>query len=141
MTASPTHITELGPNEVFVFGSNLAGRHGRGAALYAKRHFGAIQGSGVGWHGQSYAIPTKDSKLVTLPLSEIRRSVFSFLVTAGFSLRSDVPSIFLVTEIGCGLAGYTPEQIAPLFKGQDGQYPPPNVHLPASFIKILESVD
>ena len=67
-------------NEVFVFGSNLAGRHGKGAALHARQQHGAIYGQGVGLQGSSYAIPTKDSLLRTLPLSEINKYVYDFLI-------------------------------------------------------------
>lgn len=98
--------------EVFVFGSNLAGRHGKGAALHALKHHGAIYGLGVGMQGKCYAIPTKDAKLRTLPLEEIRRYVNTF---KAFAVRNPF-FIFNVTRIGCGLAGYTDSQIAPLFK-------------------------
>ena len=100
-------------NEIFVFGSNLAGRHGKGAALYALQHHGAAYGQGVGLQGSSYAIPTKDSFLRTLPLSEINKYVHDFLIFA----RSGEGRNFLfnVTRIGCGLAGYKDEDIAPMF--------------------------
>jgi hypothetical protein len=117
-------ITSLKPNEVFVFGSNLAGIHGAGAALFAKEHFGAQQGVGLGPTGQSYAIPTKDERLQTLPLAEIQKYVWYFQNYA--SIHQTVR--FLVTPIGCGLAGYTPAQIAPLFKMWQ-----PNVILPEEF--------
>jgi hypothetical protein len=97
---------------VFVFGSNLAGRHGKGAALWAKRHHGAIYGQGEGYQGNSYAIPTKDENLRTLPLREIERGVRVFLAFA----RSRPDLQFHVTPIGCGLAGYRPDQIAPMFR-------------------------
>lgn len=97
---------------IFVFGSNLAGIHGAGAALYARKHHGAIYGQGIGLQGQSYAIPTKDARSITLPIREITKYVNQFIDFAGRS-----PSMaFMVTRIGCGLAGYTDIQIAPLFK-------------------------
>jgi hypothetical protein len=100
----------MGRRTVFVFGSNLAGRHGKGAALYARQHHGAIYGLGEGLQGDSYAIPTKDASLRTLPLETIRAHVDAFLT---FARQSD--RVFEVTRIGCGLAGYTDAQIAPMF--------------------------
>ena len=98
--------------EIFCFGSNLAGIHGAGAAAYARKHHGAIYGQGIGLQGQSYAIPTKDARSITLPIREITKYVNQFIDFAGRS-----PSMaFMVTRIGCGLAGYTDIQIAPLFK-------------------------
>lgn len=118
-------ITKLEPNEIFVFGSNLAGRHGAGAALTAYRKFGAKMGQGSGLMGQSYGIPTKDENLKTLPLYRIERNILVFL---WFAFRH--PELrFLVTEIGCGLAGYKPSEIGPLF----GKETPDNVILPESF--------
>lgn len=103
--------------EVFVFGSNLAGRHGAGAALAAKKQFGAVVGAGVGYMGEvasgrhCYAIPTKDASLVPLPLSEIRRHVAEFIAFA--HARPDLR--FFVTRVGCGLAGYRDAEIGPMF--------------------------
>ena len=120
---TPPKIYSLEPNQIFVFGSNLAGRHGRGAAKDALK-FGAVHGKGSGLHGQTYAIPTKDRNIKTLPLPHIQGSVDVFI---GFA--SACPNLqFLVTEIGCGLAGYKPEQIAPMFANAPG-----NVVLPESF--------
>ena len=100
-------------NEIFVFGSNLAGRHGKGAALFALNNRGAIRFQGVGRQGSSYAIPTKGLHLEVLPLQTIAREVKQFLIYAG-----ENPTLqFEVTRIGCGLAGYKNEDIAPLFKG------------------------
>jgi hypothetical protein len=113
---------------VFVFGSNLAGRHGKGAALAAYKHHGAIRGQGVGRQGNSYAIPTKDKALKVLPLATIQAYVEAFLAHAA----THVQDRFEVTEIGCGLARYTPEQIAPMFRWSTY-----NVHLPASFNRVL----
>ncbi|OYV75010.1 MAG: hypothetical protein B7Z66_14450 [Chromatiales bacterium 21-64-14] len=96
---------------VFVFGSNLAGRHGAGAARYAAAVFGAAAGVGSGPTGQSYAIPTKDERLKTLPLERIAPEVRAFYRYAEGHPDAD----FLVTPIGCGLAGYRKEWIAPLF--------------------------
>lgn len=89
---------------IFVFGSNLAGRHGKGAALWARQHRGAIYGQGVGPQGNAYAIPTKDHRLRVLPLDVIAGHVHEFLKYAGE--RSDLR--FQVTPVGCGLAGYRP---------------------------------
>lgn len=96
---------------IFVFGSNLAGRHGAGAALFAKRNHGAKYGQGIGRQGNSYAIPTKDENLNPLPLDEIAKHVSEFLDYA----RRNQEELFQVTKIGCGLAGFTVEQIAPMF--------------------------
>jgi len=96
---------------VFVFGSNLAGRHGKGAALHARQHHGAVYGVGIGPTGNAYAIPTKDARLQTLPLSIIERHVKDFIAYAAAHPNKR----FQVTAIGCGLAGYKPAQIAPMF--------------------------
>jgi hypothetical protein len=118
--------------KVFVFGSNLAGRHGKGAALVARKHHGAQIGIGVGPAGNSYAIPTKDDQLKTLLLVEIEMHVLSFLYFA----RAFPTYEFEVTAIGCGLAGYKPEQIAPMFKGA-----PSNCQLPPEFVQVLRPSD
>ena len=103
---TPEFITELQPNEIFVFGSNLKGMHGGGAAYIAYRKFGAIMGQGVGLQGQSYGIPTMQGGVET-----IRPYVDEFIAFA-----KDHPDLtFLVTRIGCGIAGFTDEEIAPLF--------------------------
>jgi len=98
---------------VFVFGSNLAGRHGKGAALWARQHRGAIYGQGIGLQGNSYAIPTKDANLRTLPLQVIARHVTGFLRIA----RAYPEKRFQLTPIGCGLAGYKRSDIEPMFYG------------------------
>lgn len=114
--------------EIFVFGSNLAGRHSKGAALFARQHHGAIYGVGEGLQGRSYAIPTKDKRIQTLPLYAIDNYVATFLM---FAIKhSDL--IFRLTPIGCGLAGYKPEQIAPMFRDA-----PSNVILPKEFADVL----
>jgi hypothetical protein len=116
---------------VFVFGSNLAGRHGAGAALYARKYFGARYGQGAGLQGNSYAIPTKDKALGILSLAEIRLYVRQFI-----SFAAHNPDMkFNVTRIGCGLAGYTDADIAPMFNNV-----PPNVTLPQSFREVLDAV-
>lgn len=97
---------------IFVFGSNLAGRHGAGAALDAFRYYGAIRGQGYGLQGKSFAIPTKDADLRSLPLREIQKYVMRFLLFA----RSHPDISFDVTRIGCGLGGYHETEIAPLFR-------------------------
>jgi hypothetical protein len=96
---------------VFVFGSNLAGRHGKGAALFARKYRGAILGQGVGPQGDSYAIPTKDHRLNSLPLGTIRHYVDEFLAYA----RANPTVKFRLTPIGCGLAGYVRAEIEPMF--------------------------
>jgi len=98
--------------EIFVFGSNLAGRHGKGAALYAKQYHGAEYGAGIGLTGNSYAVPTKDEHLKTLPLFIIKEYINDFKTFA--EEHSELK--FKVTRIGCGLAGYKDFQIAPMFK-------------------------
>lgn len=114
--------------EIFVFGSNLAGRHGKGAALYAKKHHGALQGQGEGLQGRSYGIPTKDEKVKTLPLERIGGFVSTFIVFA-----KDHPELtFRLTPIGCGLAGYSPVQIAPMFDGATN-----NIVMPTEFSALL----
>ena len=107
---------------VFVFGSNLAGRHGKGAALWARQHRGAVYGQGIGLQGNSYAIPSKDERLRTLPLDAIAQHVREFLAFA----RSRPDLTFQLTPIGCGLAGYSRSQIEPMFEGAPGNvlWPP-----------------
>lgn len=97
---------------IFVFGSNLAGRHGKGAALYALKHHGAIYGQGHGIQGNSYAIPTKGYKLEILDLWEIEKYCETFC----FYAKNAPWFQFDLTPIGCGLAGYKREQIRPFFK-------------------------
>ena len=115
--------------DIFVFGSNLQGRHGRGSAKFAVDNHGAIYGVGRGIQGNSYGIPTKSNPWQTLSLPRIMVYVNEFKEWV-----LDHPNdSFRVVEIGCGLAGYTPQEIAPLFKDM-----PKNVYLPDSFRKILE---
>ena len=108
-----TIVTSLPEGHYFVFGSNEAGRHGKGAALCAKKYFGAIYGQGHGEQGNSYAIATKDDSLRSLPIGTIAENVRVFLQHA----INHPHKIFAVSRVGCGLAGYKDEQIAPLFKG------------------------
>lgn len=98
---------------IFVFGSNLAGRHGAGAANYAMTARGAKYGVGVGRTGECYALPTKDLQVRTLPLATIQGYVDQFIQHATEHTECD----FQVTCVGCGLAGYTHADIAPMFKG------------------------
>jgi hypothetical protein len=119
----------MAANEIFVFGSNLAGRHGKGAALFARKHHGAIYGNGIGLQGNSYAIPTKGINLEILPLHMIEHHINDFLDYA----RNNPHITFNLTAIGCGLAGYKPKQIAPLFNNA-----PDNVKKPKEF--LTESV-
>ena len=108
---TPERITSLEPNEIFVFGSNLKGMHGGGAAYIAYRKFGAVMGQGVGLQGQSYGIPTMQGGVET-----IRPYVDEFIEFA----RQHPELTFLVTRIGCGIAGFTDEEISPLFEAAHG---------------------
>lgn len=127
---TPEYIFQLNPNEVFVFGSNLAGRHGKGAAKQAMS-WGAQYGNPEGLQGQTYAIPTKDKSIrKTLEIQEIATCVSRFITFA--KTRKDLH--FLVTEIGCGLAGLSHEQIAPLFEESLNLS---NISLPRRFLAIL----
>lgn len=111
---------------VFVFGSNLAGRHGAGSALRAKQFYGAKVGVGEGRTGQAYGIPTKDEHLNVLPLEAIQSSVDRFKAYA----RANQDLTFEIVPIGCGFAGYRPSQIAPMFKDC-----PDNCMLPPLFLR------
>lgn len=123
---TPNLITTLKPGEIFVFGSNLAGMHGGGAARTARLHFGAVPGNGDGPQGQSYAIPTMQGGVET-----IRPYVDKFIAYA----KAHPGQVFLVTPIGCGIAGFSPEDIAPLFREAVRV---DNIHLPQSFWELLE---
>lgn len=118
-------------SDVFVFGSNLLGIHGKGAAKDALLYHGAIYGKGAGRQGKSYAIPTKATPYEPLPLEAIEVFVKEFLNHASEYYEES----FFVTAVGCGLAGYKPEQIAPMFKDS-----PENVNLPKVFLDILKDV-
>ena len=126
---TPEKITELAPNEVFTFGSNMEGKHGKGAAKDALQ-FGANMGKGFGLAGQTFAIPTKSNPYKKMFLFEIKTYVQFFISFA----EHNHSLTFLVTPIASGYAGYTPEQIAPLFKEAVNI---PNIHLPKSFWDIL----
>ena len=122
---TPEYITSLKPNEIFVFGSNLAGMHGGGAARTASFYFGAVMGNGDGPQGQSYAIPTMQGGVKT-----IRPYVDKFIDYA----KAHPELMFLVTPIGCGIAGFTPDEIAPLFEEAVSVE---NIHLPQNFWEKL----
>lgn len=122
---TPEYITSLKDNEVFVFGSNLAGHHGGGAARVARMKFGAVMGQGVGLQGQSYAIPTMQGGVET-----IKPYVDEFIDFA----RKNPQLTFYVTPIGCGIAGFEPKQIAPLFYDAFGVE---NIILPKPFFDII----
>lgn len=113
---------------IFVFGSNLAGRHGKGAAYIARINHGAIYGQGEGLQGRSYAIPTKDAKMRVLPLTAIRTAVEAFVK---FAIKHP-NTTFKVTAIGTGLAGYNHDDIAPMF-----YHAPYNCILPVAWKNIL----
>lgn len=114
---------------IFVFGSNLAGRHGAGAALYARVNHGAVLGQGRGLQGTSYAIPTKDEQLRSRHLQDIAADVAEFLQFA----RDNPGMTFEVTRVGCGLAGFRQTQIAPMFRGA-----PSNCELPEGWRQMGE---
>lgn len=119
-------IMTLKPNEIFVFGSNLDGFHGGGAARIAMDRFGAVWGQGVGLQGQCYAIPTMQGDVET-----IKPYVDEFVAFAGQHPEYK----FLVTRIGCGIAGFADEEIAPLFQGALNVE---NIILPREFVKALQ---
>lgn len=123
---APDYINKLAYNEVFVFGSNLAGRHGGGAARIAMDKFGAIWGQGTGLQGQSYAIPTMQGGVET-----IKPYVDDFINFA----REHGELLFYVTRIGCGIAGFNDKEIAPLFEGAINLK---NVYLPKSFVGVIK---
>lgn len=125
MNIAPDNITSLAKDEVFVFGSNLAGRHGKGAALQALK-WGARKGVGEGRQGRTYAIPTKDANLGQLPLYRIGISVSAFITYAKLTPQDK----YLVTAIGTGLAKFSHEDMAWLFFEHEI---PENVYLPRVF--------
>ena len=126
MQKSPNYITILLPDEFFVFGSNLAGMHGGGAARLAYQRFGAVWGQGVGLQGQSYAIPTMQGGVET-----IQPYVDEFIEFA----KQQPQLKFLVTEIGCGIAGISQSELAPLFE-LAGEVK--NIYLPERFWMVLK---
>ena len=120
------NIISLNSNEVFVFGSNRDGWHGGGAAAMAYKYFGAVWGQGVGLQGQSYAILTMEGGV----------EIVEWYVDEFISFAKEHPELhFLVTQIGCGAAGFTPEEIAPLFHDAMGM---DNVSLPQKFWDVLD---
>lgn len=123
---TPEYITELQPDEIFVFGSNLSGFHGGGAARVALHKFGAVWGQGVGLQGQSYAIPTMQGGIET-----IKPYVEDFVAFA----QKHPELTFYVTRIGCGIAGFSDDEIAPLFREAIDIE---NIILPKSFAECLE---
>lgn len=120
-------ITELQPGEIFVFGSNLEGHHGGGAALLAWKKWGAIWGQGSGLQGQTYGIPTMHGGP-----DRIKPYVDEFISFA----RQHPELTFLVTEVGCGIAGFRPAEIAPLFRDAVDVE---NIHLPQRFWEVLNT--
>lgn len=122
---TPSMVRSLAENEIFVFGSNLAGSHGGGAARCAYEHFGAQWGVGTGIQGQSYAIPTMHGGL-----EDIRPYVDEFLDYA----QSHPEKQFLLTRIGCGIAGFRDSSMAPLFLRAMEM---PNISIPAEWLPIL----
>jgi hypothetical protein len=127
------HIDGCYPNlsEIFVFGSNQAGIHGAGAARYAHDRLGAELGVGEGITGKCYAIPTKDFRIHTLPLPAVKEAVDRFKAHAAAHPKVK----FFMTRVGCGLAGYTDEDIAPMFAGS-----PTNINFPAPWAGVLEAL-
>lgn len=124
---SPDSICQLKNNEVFVFGSNIHGMHGGGAARFAYEHFGAEWGIGEGLTGQCYALPTMEGT------DSFRQAVVRFTQCA----KENPALTFLVTAVGCGIAGYSEEQVAPWF-AEASQLE--NVYLPESFWHVLDKI-
>ena len=125
MMYTPDIVNSLADNEIFVFGSNLRGWHQGGAAKHAQRYFGAVWGQGAGLQGQSYAIPTMQGGVDT-----IKPYVDDFIAFA----CENPEQRFLVTRIGCGIAGFKDEEIAPLFRMALHLN---NIVLPYEFVKVL----
>lgn len=118
------NISSLNDNEIFVFGSNIHGMHGGGAAWYAHKNFGAEWGVGEGLTGRTYALPTMEGD------ASLKKAVGNFMVCA----RQHPELTFLVTAVGCGIAGYTPQEVAPLFKDAAALE---NVYLPQVFVDVM----
>ena len=117
-------IAKLAENEIFVFGSNIQGAHGGGAAWFAHKAFGAEWGVGEGLTGRTYALPTMEGS------ASLKQAVDHFIACA----KQHPELTFLVTAVGCGIAGYTPDEVAPLFKDALSLE---NVYLPQVFVDIL----
>lgn len=131
MNYTDDNITSLKENEIFVFGSNEAGRHGKGAAKTAMK-WGAKYGQAEGLQGRTYAIPTVNASISNnLKVEKIDYYVKRFIEV----VKSRPDLHFLVTEIGCGLAGMTHKQIAPLFKEAINL---PNISLPKHFVRLIK---
>ena len=122
-------VKSLPEDTVFVFGSNMAGTHAGGAAKTALLHFGAMKGVGRGWAGQSFAIPTMNEHLQQMPLSQIQHYIDDFKIYT----KNHPKSKYFITSVGCGVAGYKVEEIAPMFKGISH-----NVIFPVSFRPFVE---
>ena len=122
-------IKSLAEDTVFVFGSNMAGDHASGAARTAQQFFGALKGVGRGWSGQSFAIPTMNEHLQQMPLSQIQHYIDDFKIYT----KNHPKTKYFITSVGCGIAGYQTEEIAPMFKGISH-----NVILPQSFRPFVE---
>lgn len=122
-------IKTLAEDTIFVFGSNMAGTHAGGAAKIALQHFGATKGVGRGWAGQSFAIPTMNEHLQQMPLSQIQYYIDDFKIY----VKNHPKMKFFITAVGCGVAGYKVEEIAPMFKGIGRQ-----VIFPSSFRPFVE---
>ena len=134
MKITPYEIEELETNQIFVFGSNESGLHGGGAANLAYHNFGATMYQGLGLSGNSFAIPTKDWLVDTLDLKTIQ-----FYVNRFEQFVRTHPSLeYMITRIGCGIAGYTAEEIAPMFKNFVDLE---NIYLPEDFIKIINNLN
>lgn len=131
---TPNYIIKLKSNEIFVFGSNRQGRHGKGSALSASINHGAVYGQSKGLQGQSYAIVTKELRKNVRPVSleEIEEGINEFILFA----KENTDLIFYVVELGCNLAYYTVEEIAPLFRNALRLK---NVYLPQRFLDNLVS--
>lgn len=134
MYVTPNYIKELKENEIFVFGANRQGRHGLGSALTARNKFGAIYGQSEGLQGQSYGIITKELRKEYQPVSlgEIKLGVDTFIQFA----KDNKHLTFYVVELGCNLAYFTVEEIAPLFKCAMKLR---NIYLPQRFLDNLQT--
>lgn len=117
-------IAELADNELFVFGSNIQGAHGGGAAWFAHKKFGAEWGVGEGITGRTYALPTMEG------MESLKQAVANFIECA----QKHPEKVFHVTAVGCGIAGYSPKQVAPLFRAALEME---NVYLPQVFVDVM----
>jgi len=133
---TPEDIKEIAKGDLFVFGSNESGIHGAGAAKFALNYCGARPGMGFGLSGRSFAIPTKDWMINVLPLSAVQAYVDRFVAWVETMVPKDSEAKIYVTRIGCGLAGFTPKDIAPMFTGLRNHK---NVYLPEDFIDVIDS--